>query len=886
MQKKIKPYAIVPKELYVTREADRQLRQIVEDMGRPGYVLVSRQMGKTNLLLNAKRDFDSNDNCFCYLDVSNSFSDLRSFFRNIIDIILISKTPLLNSTKERIQASRSKSEDLQPHKEHELELREVLNTLPGKLIICLDEIDALTKVNYSDNVFSLIRSIYFSGRTNFPQFERLTYILSGVADPADLIKNKAISPFNIGEKIYLNDFTLLETKRFLDQCSLPLNDDIIERVYHWTSGSPRATWDICSAIESDLADNPRPNIDSIDSHVRTLYLTNFDLPPFDHIRARVEIDREIRSAVMTIHYGKSASLSDKIKDKLYLAGISTPKKKDGSVAFKNKIMSESLSEKWITDIERQTLTLEERAANKLHSNEYQEAISLYQELLAESEKPDSIITAKLNIGFCFTQLEDFKSALEVFESCELGDNPNQSLIDFKSYWSGICLLFSDRVNESIAQFRKIAYPVDEKYHSSFYSEACINLASALMSTKERLSDLEDHSEIPELILKAISAEDELQKSGKPTLARNILYTANYQLSRYYGELGNIDLGIAHIEEALAIASENVKCTLTLARANLEPNLEAKNELYKKCSSLYISSRLALSKNELLNSLYFSENECADLIANLVLANESTEASRLLSYIDSGEPRQPVNAWNLILKVLLELISREQFIFIPLITKLALPYTNQAPEEELKNLLSLSLLLEVDEEPNSVTAAYQELLSQDSYVLSGVDFRPIFQIISIPLAGEDYEKCHSILDHADRAFKRSLQNNILDEDTAKFGALVLIYLRVRSGAFYEKNYPIDESLIKFLPVILEANKFSLPYFPDDFGDFFDSELRKLVHEDFYRRYETPPSTQLIASKKIGRNAIVRVKYADGKIESGKFKKFLAQIESGECELIPD
>lgn len=49
MEKVLKPYTIIPDRLYVPRDADRQLAEIINDMQRPGYVLVSRQMGKTNL---------------------------------------------------------------------------------------------------------------------------------------------------------------------------------------------------------------------------------------------------------------------------------------------------------------------------------------------------------------------------------------------------------------------------------------------------------------------------------------------------------------------------------------------------------------------------------------------------------------------------------------------------------------------------------------------------------------------------------------------------------------------------------------------------------------------------------------------------------------------
>ena len=88
MQKALKAETVIPSELYVERRADKQLAQIVSDMGRPGYVLVSRQMGKTNLLIQAKRNLARDGDLFVYLELSNSFPDARSFFRDVIDVIL------------------------------------------------------------------------------------------------------------------------------------------------------------------------------------------------------------------------------------------------------------------------------------------------------------------------------------------------------------------------------------------------------------------------------------------------------------------------------------------------------------------------------------------------------------------------------------------------------------------------------------------------------------------------------------------------------------------------------------------------------------------------------------------------------------------------------
>ena len=69
MATELKSYTIVPDSLYVERKADVQLHNIVEAMQRPGYVLVSRQMGKTNLLLRTKRRWENDRDLYVYIDM-------------------------------------------------------------------------------------------------------------------------------------------------------------------------------------------------------------------------------------------------------------------------------------------------------------------------------------------------------------------------------------------------------------------------------------------------------------------------------------------------------------------------------------------------------------------------------------------------------------------------------------------------------------------------------------------------------------------------------------------------------------------------------------------------------------------------------------------------
>ncbi|MBB1466727.1 AAA-like domain-containing protein [Vibrio sp. SG41-7] len=206
MNKKIlKKYTTIPPHLYVERSADKQLRDIIEDMQRPGYVLVARQMGKTNLLFNAKRNLETDDRKFVYIDLSNNFETELECYNYIIDSILDVLEEELWEIRPEIDEIRSLNRA--NHVTYTKSLSAILKSLEKDLVIILDEIDALRTSDYSDNIFAVIRSNYFT-RSNFPEFNHLTYMLSGVIEPKDLIKDRNKSPFNIGEKIYLDDFSV------------------------------------------------------------------------------------------------------------------------------------------------------------------------------------------------------------------------------------------------------------------------------------------------------------------------------------------------------------------------------------------------------------------------------------------------------------------------------------------------------------------------------------------------------------------------------------------------------------------------------------------------------------------------------------------------------
>src|SRR5262245_43332548 len=83
----------------------------------------------------------------------------------------------------------------------------VLERIEAPVAVFVDEIDATRSLPFSANeFFAGIRECY-NRRVHDPAYKRLTFCLLGVAVPGDLIADSTTTPFNIGERVVLTEFT-------------------------------------------------------------------------------------------------------------------------------------------------------------------------------------------------------------------------------------------------------------------------------------------------------------------------------------------------------------------------------------------------------------------------------------------------------------------------------------------------------------------------------------------------------------------------------------------------------------------------------------------------------------------------------------------------------
>ncbi len=250
-------------ESYVTRQADRELRTSLQ-AGAFCYILNARQMGKSSLRVHVMRRLTAENVTCVGVDItmigSNQITPPQWYAgmaRTLVQGLgLSSQINVRTWWRERKEFSPIQCLS-------ELFDQEILERIPGNIVVLIDEIDSVLGLNFSlDDFFAMIRG-FFNRRAEDARYQRLTFALFGVASPSDLIRDRQRTPFNIGKGIALSGFRLSETKPL----SLGLRaksthpEAVLEAVLSWTEGQPFLTQKVCQLLQS-AETSPRPGQES------------------------------------------------------------------------------------------------------------------------------------------------------------------------------------------------------------------------------------------------------------------------------------------------------------------------------------------------------------------------------------------------------------------------------------------------------------------------------------------------------------------------------------------------------------------------------------------------------------------------------------------------
>ena len=270
---------------YVRREADEEVFQALRQ-GEFCYILTPRQMGKSSIMVRtAERLRESG--------VLTLLVDLTSLGVNVTpDQWYRGQARRIGRQLQKEEAvetfwREATEQGLGPYQKWEAFLSQVvLPSTTRSIALFIDEIDIVRSLPFSaDEYLAGIRQ-WYNARTETPEAKRLTFCLLGVATPFELIQDPRHTPFNIGRRVELKDFTTAEAiasllPGFTLSGRYPATAiRLLNRVIYWTGGQPYLTQRLCGKLAEDThAYLP----DDVDRWCAILFLSATDREADDHL---------------------------------------------------------------------------------------------------------------------------------------------------------------------------------------------------------------------------------------------------------------------------------------------------------------------------------------------------------------------------------------------------------------------------------------------------------------------------------------------------------------------------------------------------------------------------------------------------------------------------
>ncbi len=233
-------YGAVPLDSaqYIIRPTDGEFKQAISRQDSIVLIKSARQMGKTSLLARGLQQAREAGSKVVLTDFQKLNADdlksVASFFRSLAEIIADqldldlpaddywSRSGNVNLTFERFIR------------------REVLRKLEQPLVWGMDEVDRLFSCDFATEVFGLFRS-WHNARSLEPDgpWSRLTMAFVHATEPHLFIQDLNQSPFNVGTKIALQDFTIEQVAELNRRYNSPLiGAEPLKRYYDLVGGNP------------------------------------------------------------------------------------------------------------------------------------------------------------------------------------------------------------------------------------------------------------------------------------------------------------------------------------------------------------------------------------------------------------------------------------------------------------------------------------------------------------------------------------------------------------------------------------------------------------------------------------------------------------------------
>lgn len=863
--------AIIPNDLYVERDADRKLKDVLERMSKPAYISVARQMGKTNLLIHTKRALENADNRYVYIDVTSDFKTAKDCFRYIINQILNSNEDIeeFQIAREKINILRKES-IVNPSEEYQNEIREILKHYKGNLIVFLDEVDDLRKHSFSDDIFGQIRKTYFI-RETYSSLKRIAYILSGVIDPEKLIKTKENSPFNIAIPIYLEDFNRNEFFELVYKSGLELDNEIKDYIFEWLNGNPRMSFEILSLVEDEYIDGNQITKELVDKIINDFYLTNFKNPPIDHIRDLINHNTDVRKALIKLKKGQIDELSDEIINKFYLFGITASKVNKQNFKIKNKVLELSLTDEWINKIELEKKGYYEFGNDKIKQGELIEGIKYLEEYINSEPNGNYVSFAKFDIGKAFYDLGNAELSNQYLIEQPMKLEKSADFYYSQLFYIGANFLKLGKFDEALRYFDEI---ISNAEIPQVVINAYVNKGELLINSKTE----ENIENVYFLALDHISNnQDKIQEKE---FLQTVIY---YRLGYLNHSLNKKTEAIKYFEKAKEFSKVIERPIILLyIDSCISENIEKRKEIFKELSNLIVVNELNFTSAENV-IMPFVELHLYIVLTNLYDFKLFDEFNLLLNYSLNSIYNGDLKKYELLYRLAFFALNSndievcEELMFEILKTE----DIDLKTEMVCNQFLGLIGASKKQENYISYLENYIRIFNENNNFgneLTENDFHSFISAIDYYRNQNNYTRFQDIAIVIERFFNPNL-------NTVKKSLSVSILFFIMD--FYSSSgnkIMVEHYGTKIISLIQNIRpKFNeLDQIDKDRLIHFEKEIKNfLLDLNSNKVKQTEP---VKFTKEPGRNDTIKVKYKDGREINIKYKKVIDDIKKGECILI--
>ncbi len=340
--------------VYIPRQADEELLKLCED-GTFAYVLTPRQMGKSSLMVRTAEALTQKGIRSVIVDLQELGAQVTAeqwYFGFLVklDDQLMFNTDVVSWWQEHEYLGVSQRLTL-------FFERVLLAEVVERIVIFVDEIDSTLSLDFTDDFFTAVRYLYVA-RATHPEFHYLSFVLMGVATPGDLIQDAKRTPFNIGQRVDLTDFSFEEALPLANGFGLPKSEaeQLLRWVLKWTEGHPYLTQRLCGALLQELRNGKTLSDETVVNEIVSNTFFGVKSEQDNNLQfvrdmlTKRSPDPEVLTTYRQIWLGRRPVQDEEqsiVKSHLKLSGI--VRREHGVLQVRNRIYREVFDRKWINE---------------------------------------------------------------------------------------------------------------------------------------------------------------------------------------------------------------------------------------------------------------------------------------------------------------------------------------------------------------------------------------------------------------------------------------------------------------------------------------------------------------------------------------------------------